>query len=111
MPHGVSRADINYNGIKSVASKCLYIHLVNNLRTPEETTSPVSIAGAETIFVKAERKLAEYYKDKYKEDAEKYASFTVSLARILSDESMKQKERITVAEKRIDQFYGIKKER
>jgi len=110
LPHGVSRADINYNNIRSAASKCLYVHLVNKLRTPEEVISPVSIAGAETIFVKAERKLTEYYKDKYKENAEKYASFTISLMRILSDESMKPKERITVAEKRIDQFYGVEEE-
>ena len=111
LPQGVSRADINYNKIKSAASECLYVHLVNNLRTPEEKTGPVSIAGAETIYAKAERKLIQYYTRRYKEDAGRYASFTVDLTRILSNESMKSKERITLAEKRIDEFYDAKKRR
>lgn len=110
LPHGASRADINYDSLKTAASKALYVHIVNKLKTPEETTGPIAIAGAETIFSRAGKKLSEYYKDQFQEQASKYADFTVELVKILADKAMKSKERKNTAETKIDEFYGIKKE-
>jgi DNA repair exonuclease SbcCD nuclease subunit len=111
LPRGVSRVDVNYESIRRTAEKALHVRLINNLKTPEETLTRIELAEAETIFAKAERILTKYYSEVFKEKAGKYASFTIELVKILSDRSMKAKERTAVAEKEIENFYRVWKER
>jgi DNA repair exonuclease SbcCD nuclease subunit len=110
LPRGVSRVDVDYESIRKTAGKALYLRLINNLKTPEEAEVPIKLAEAETIFAKARKILAEYYAEAFRERAEEYASFTVELVKILSDKSMKTRERTSKAEKKIDMFYQTRKE-
>ncbi|MFQ6074725.1 MAG: exonuclease SbcCD subunit D [Candidatus Bathyarchaeia archaeon] len=105
LPRGVFRSDINYGSIKGSASKALYVHLVNRLKTPEETPGPIAIASAETLYSKAEKKLREYYAGSFRERSQDYAVLTVELVKTLSDETVRAAERKRAADKKIDDFY------
>jgi len=108
LPRGVSRVDVNYEAIRNTAKKALHVRIINSLRTPEEPINAIEIAEAATLFARAEKRLTEYYEEVFKEKAEKYAALTIELVKTLSEKSVKTRERVSAAEKKIDAFYAKK---
>lgn len=103
---GLTRADVKYDAIRSAATKALYVHLVNHLRTTEEEALPLAMISAESLYAKVNTELNGYYRGFFKEEAPKYADLTIELVKTLSDKELKAPERQRMAEKKINSFYG-----
>ena len=103
---GLTRADVNYEAVRKEATKALYVHFVNNLRTAEEEALPIAMTSAESLYSRASARLNEHYGDLFKEKAPQYAGLTIDLVNIFSSKELKRIERQRMAEKKIDAFYG-----